>query len=99
MLDEEFRRKEPWMLQASCRGVNPDLFYPERGESTKEAKGVCAGCPVRLECLEYAIAHNERFGIWGGKSERERRAIRKQRIQEGKLQAQQEDVEEDDLYN
>lgn len=86
------------MLDSSCRGVNPDLFYPERGESTKEAKAVCAGCPVRIDCLEYAIAHNERFGIWGGKSERERRAIRKQRIQEGKLQ-EQDEAEEDDLYN
>ena len=68
-----------WQHEANCLGVNPDLFFPERGASTKEAKGVCRGCIVREDCLEYALANGEKFGIWGGLSERERRRIRRQR--------------------
>jgi WhiB family redox-sensing transcriptional regulator len=68
-----------WQEGANCLGVDPDLFFPERGASTKEAKGVCAGCVVRAECLEYALQHGEKFGIWGGMSERERRRIRRER--------------------
>ncbi len=68
-----------WQERANCLGVDPDLFFPERGASTKEAKAVCNGCEVRLECLEYALAHGEKFGIWGGMSERERRRLRRQR--------------------
>ena len=69
----------PWARRAACRGIDPGLFYPARGESTREAKDVCAGCLVRGECLDYALAAGEKFGIWGGKSERERRRIRRQR--------------------
>src|SRR5689334_2125879 len=68
-----------WQERANCLGVDPDLFFPERGASTKEAKSVCGGCEVRMECLEYALRHGEKFGIWGGMSERERRRIRPQR--------------------
>jgi WhiB family redox-sensing transcriptional regulator len=68
-----------WQERANCLGVDPDLFFPERGASTKEAKGVCHGCEVQAECLEYALRHGEKFGIWGGMSERERRRIRRQR--------------------
>jgi WhiB family transcriptional regulator, redox-sensing transcriptional regulator len=68
-----------WQDFANCLGVDPDLFFPERGESTREAKEVCRGCVVREDCLEYALANGEKFGIWGGMSERERRRIRRQR--------------------
>ena len=64
-----------WQLSANCLGVDPDLFVPERGASTKEAKAVCQGCEVRVDCLEYALANGEKFGIWGGMSERERRRL------------------------
>ncbi|MGZ4712361.1 MAG: WhiB family transcriptional regulator [Acidimicrobiia bacterium] len=74
--DSEERR---WQERANCLGVDPDLFFPERGASTREAKGVCAGCEVRLDCLEYALCNGEKFGIWGGLSERERRRLRRQR--------------------
>jgi WhiB family redox-sensing transcriptional regulator len=70
---------ESWQAFANCLGVDPDLFFPERGASTKEAKQVCQGCVVREDCLEYALANGEKFGIWGGLSERERRRIRRQR--------------------
>ena len=68
-----------WQDFANCLGVDPDLFFPERGASTREAKEVCRGCVVREECLEYALSNGEKFGIWGGMSERERRRIRRQR--------------------
>lgn len=68
-----------WQLEANCLGVDPDLFFPERGASTKEAKAVCKGCVVREDCLEFALQNGEKFGIWGGLSERERRRIRRQR--------------------
>ena len=71
-----------WQEQANCLGVDPDLFFPERGASTREAKSVCRGCEVRIDCLEYALAHGEKFGIWGGLSERERRRVRRQRALE-----------------
>lgn len=72
---------DDWQDQANCLGVDPDLFFPERGASTREAKEVCRGCVVRLECLEFALQNGEKFGIWGGLSERERRRIRRQRVQ------------------
>ena len=68
-----------WQDRANCMGVDPDLFFPERGASTREAKEVCRGCVVQMDCLEYALANGEKFGIWGGMSERERRRIRRAR--------------------
>jgi WhiB family redox-sensing transcriptional regulator len=68
-----------WQEFANCLGVDPDLFFPERGASTREAKEVCRGCIVRAECLEYALENGEKFGIWGGLSERERRRLRRAR--------------------
>jgi WhiB family transcriptional regulator, redox-sensing transcriptional regulator len=72
-------QERTWQNKANCMGVDPDLFFPERGASTREAKEVCRGCIVRDECLEYALANGEKFGIWGGLSERERRRLRRQR--------------------
>ncbi len=65
-----------WQIRANCLGLDPELFYPERGSPTREAKGVCQGCVVKQECLDFAIANGERFGVWGGMSERERRGVR-----------------------
>jgi len=76
-----------WQERANCYGVDPDLFFPERGASTREAKGVCAGCEVRADCLEYALDNGEKFGIWGGLSERERRRLRRQRALERRAAA------------
>ena len=64
-----------WMDQAICSQVDPDAHFPEKGGSTLAAKKVCQSCPVIAECLEYAISNNERFGVWGGRSERERRDL------------------------
>ncbi len=71
-----FRARPPWMNHAACRGVNPALFFPERGETSTPAKQVCADCTVRVDCLEHALAACERHGVWGGQSERERRRLR-----------------------
>jgi len=72
-----------WQDQANCLGVDPDLFFPERGASTREAKEVCRGCVVKQDCLEFALANGEKFGIWGGLSERERRKLRRKQREEG----------------
>ncbi|MGA0895463.1 MAG: WhiB family transcriptional regulator [Ilumatobacteraceae bacterium] len=67
-----------WVPRANCRGMDPDLFHPERGDNgtnIANAKAVCQGCEVRSECLEFAIAHREKIGIWGGTTPKERRAI------------------------
>ncbi|MDO4258844.1 MAG: WhiB family transcriptional regulator [Actinomycetaceae bacterium] len=66
-----------WQQFALCAQTDPEAFFPEKGGSTREAKSVCQACDVREECLEYALANDERFGIWGGLSERERRRIRR----------------------
>ena len=68
-----------WQQQALCAQTDPEAFFPEKGGSTREAKRVCTGCTVRAECLEFALANDERFGIWGGLSERERRRVRLER--------------------
>jgi WhiB family redox-sensing transcriptional regulator len=67
-----------WHENALCAETDPEAFFPEKGGSTREAKKICTGCDVRAECLEYALANDERFGIWGGLSERERRRLRRQ---------------------
>src|ERR1043165_9368976 len=77
--DEAEVEVRAWQDYANCLGLEPDLFFPERGASTREAKEVCRGCVVREECLEFALSNGEKFGIWGGMSERERRRIRRAR--------------------
>jgi WhiB family redox-sensing transcriptional regulator len=66
-----------WQERALCAQTDPEAFFPEKGGSTREAKRICVGCDVRAECLEYALANDERFGIWGGLSERERRRLKR----------------------
>src|SRR5690348_16343540 len=66
-----------WQERALCAQTDPEAFFPEKGGSTREAKRVCLTCEVRQDCLEYALAHDERFGIWGGLSERERRRLKR----------------------
>lgn len=67
---------QPWVTDAACRGMNPDVFFPARGEPTAAAKAICRECPVQTECAAYGMG--EKFGIWGGNSERERRTLRGQ---------------------
>ena len=75
-----------WQSKAACRGACARLFFGPDGETEPErqvregkARAVCASCPVRAECLDYALEHNVRYGIWGGLNEHERRAERRRR--------------------
>lgn len=79
LLVEDADEELGWQERALCAQTDPESFFPEKGGSTREAKKVCLACEVRSECLEYALSNDERFGIWGGLSERERR-----RIEEGR---------------
>lgn len=69
-----------WQERALCSQSDPEAFFPEKGGSTREAKRICGRCEVKSECLEYALSHDERFGIWGGLSERERRKLNRRAI-------------------
>jgi WhiB family redox-sensing transcriptional regulator len=66
-----------WQSDSLCAQTDPEAFFPEKGGSTRDAKKICGSCEVRTRCLEYALENDERFGIWGGLSERERRKLRK----------------------
>ena len=70
-----------WRLQAACHGTDLNLFYPERGQSAGTARQVCARCPVRQPCLEYALSNRIVHGIWGGLTERERRPLQSEWVQ------------------
>jgi WhiB family redox-sensing transcriptional regulator len=70
-------KQAPDVAAAECLQADPETFFPEKGGSTREAKRICAQCTVREQCLDYALEHDERFGIWGGLSERERRRLRR----------------------
>ncbi|ABM12557.1 transcription factor WhiB [Mycolicibacterium vanbaalenii PYR-1] len=69
--------EDQWQERALCAQTDPEAFFPEKGGSTREAKRICLGCEVKDACLEYALANDERFGIWGGLSERERRRLKR----------------------
>lgn len=69
-----------WQSDSLCAQTDPEAFFPEKGGSTRDAKKICGSCEVRVQCLEYALANDERFGIWGGLSERERRKLRKRAV-------------------
>lgn len=69
----------PWdiAVQAVCGQVDPDLFFPETGSATKVPKDICAVCPVRQQCLAWALKHDIRHGVWGGLSDQERQRLRR----------------------
>ncbi|WP_283097759.1 WhiB family transcriptional regulator [Frankia sp. AgB32] len=79
-LGDLFGEVMEWQERALCAQTDPEAFFPEKGGSTREAKRICSGCEVRPECLEYALENDERFGIWGGMSERERRKQRRRAV-------------------
>lgn len=81
---------QPWADQAICAQTDPEAFYPEKGSSPRDAKKVCLTCPVRAMCLEWALDTDEKWGVWGGKSERERRVIRADRRKAAAVAEQEE---------
>ena len=66
-----------WQAQALCAQTGADFFFPEPGSSVREAKRICGMCEMRSACLEYALNNDERFGVWGGLSEKERLELRR----------------------
>ncbi len=72
------RRADPrWRADALCATTDPEAFFPERGENATLARRICRSCNVQGECLDYALEHDEQFGIWGGTTRNERRAMRR----------------------
>ncbi|MEU0988808.1 WhiB family transcriptional regulator [Streptomyces sp. NPDC005953] len=72
-----------WQESALCAQTGPDFFFPAPGSSTREAKQLCRACSGRVECLEYALTHDEKFGVWGGLSEKERHRLKQGRSSQG----------------
>jgi WhiB family transcriptional regulator, redox-sensing transcriptional regulator len=68
-----------WREWARCKGVDPDIFYPPEEDEALEAKEICADCPVREVCLDFALSQREKLGVWGGMTERERRRMLRHR--------------------
>ncbi len=71
-----FPARPEWMASAACRESDPAMFFPSRGEVTDEARELCRECPARGPCLDFALEQGL-VGVWGGTSDRERRAIRR----------------------
>ena len=80
LLGQEVDDELAWQADALCSQTDPEAFFPDKGGSTKQAKKVCAACPVREQCLQYAIDNSERYGVWGGLSEKERRRVARGRV-------------------
>ena len=72
-------KKGTWTQQAACRGADTEIFYPASPDEEAEALSICATCPVRAQCLDYAIRNRETYGIWGGTTAEQRRRIRRER--------------------
>ncbi len=67
--------ERPWVVFAACRDIDGDTFFPATKDETDHALSICATCPVQLECLEYALEARERYGVWGGMTEKQRRRL------------------------
>jgi WhiB family redox-sensing transcriptional regulator len=72
-------KKGAWTDQAACRGTDTEIFFPANADEEAEALSICATCPVRAQCLEYAVRNKEIYGIWGGTTADQRRRIRRER--------------------
>ncbi len=68
-----------WQERARCRDLDVEMFFPEKGRAARAAKRVCMECPVRAECLEYALRRRETEGVWGGLTPTERRRLARER--------------------
>lgn len=66
-----------WRDSALCAQVDPEIWFPERGESNRAALAICRACPVRQECLQNALAFGDEYGVWGGTTSHDRRAMPK----------------------
>ena len=71
---------EPWRDEAACLQYPSEMFFPEKGSNSRPARAVCAGCPVKSQCLAWALEHREAFGIWGGMTENQRRRLARPQV-------------------
>ncbi|MFI5040931.1 MAG: WhiB family transcriptional regulator [Acidimicrobiales bacterium] len=79
---QDWRRQivqQTWRQQAACRGLDTEIFFPASDADADAAKDVCATCPVRDQCLEWALATRQEDGVWGGLTDNERRRLRRRR--------------------
>jgi WhiB family redox-sensing transcriptional regulator len=77
-----------WDEEASCRSVDPEVFFPDRpSDHARMAKAICRGCPVRGQCLEFALDARLDHGVWGGMTEIERRSLRRSRQRRARREA------------
>lgn len=67
---------EAWMLEGICRNIDPDLWFPDAGGSTRAPISMCQRCPVKQRCLDYAMDNEIEYGVWGGTSNKQRKAMR-----------------------
>ena len=77
-IDSPITEERPWAVFAACKDKDPDTFFPHAPEGERKAIRICQGCSVQMECLEFALETNARFGIWGGQTEKQRKALQRQ---------------------
>ena len=73
---------DDWMFKAACGDLDPNFFFPDNDEEIEAAKEFCRTCVVQFDCLEYALQHQEKYGVWGGHTAEERRRVNKNRRQQ-----------------
>ena len=78
ILQAPINEERPWMVFGACRELDPELFFPQSSQAAGRAIAVCNTCAVRAECLEYSLEARERFGVWGGLTEKQRRQLLRQ---------------------
>lgn len=82
--------QQDWAAPAACTQADPAVFYPGQGQRSRAAKRICLACPVRLDCLTWALGRNERYGVWGGLGESDRRRLRRELLGAQVTEAMQE---------
>ncbi|MFN2607698.1 MAG: WhiB family transcriptional regulator [Acidimicrobiales bacterium] len=76
---------EDWRAAAACRTADTSLFFPESDDEAGPAKAICASCPVREDCLGFALANRQEQGVWGGLTEAERRRMRRRSAEAARI--------------
>lgn len=82
--------QQDWAAHAACTQADPAVFYPGQGQRSRAAKRICLACPVRLDCLTWALSRNERYGVWGGMGGSDRRRLRRELLGAQVIEAMQE---------
>lgn len=83
-----------WESHAACRDLSSSVFFPERGQSSRKAKQVCRSCPVRTECLAFALESRQKYGVWGGLTGEERKAYMRRASTNARRARKRQELEE-----